>query len=67
MPAHTSSCRNLGIKILINIIHNRFSSLRPMGSNLKFKDNSLWLRVSNFKYKALRLRFKYSQDNKLLV
>ena len=60
MPARTSLCHTLGIRTLIVIMRNN-------SSNLRFKDNSLWLRVNKFKYKALRLRLKDSQDNKLLA
>ena len=51
MPTHMTSCHTLGIRILIVIMRNNFS-------NLRFKDNSLRLKVNKFKYKALRLRLK---------
>ena len=63
MPAHMSFCHILGSRILIVIMYNNFSR----DNNLRFKHNSLRLRVNNFKYKALRLKPKFSQDNKLLV
>ena len=67
MPAHMSSYRTLGIKILTIIIHNRFNSFRPRDNNLKFKVNSLRLKVNSFRFKALKLKFKDSRDNKLLA
>ena len=60
MPVHTSSCHTLGIRILIVIMCNN-------SSNLRFKDNSLWLRVNKFKYKALKLRIKSSRHKKSLA
>ena len=60
MPAYTSSCHTQGIRILIVIIRNHLS-------NLMFKDNSLCLMVNKFKYKALKLRIKGSQDEKSLA
>ena len=60
MPAHTSSCYILGIRILTIIMCNN-------SSNLRSKDNSLPLRVNKFKYKAIRLRLKGSRDKKLLA
>ena len=60
MPAHTSSCHILGTRILIVIMHSN-------SSNLRSKDNSLQLRVDKFKYMALRLRLKGSQDKKSLA
>jgi hypothetical protein len=33
----------------------------------RFKANNLGLKVSNFRYKALRLKLKDSQGNRLLV
>ena len=53
MPAHTSSCHILGIRILIVIMLNNSSSL--------------WLRVNKLKYKVLRLKLKGSRDKKLLA
>ena len=67
MPAHMSFCHILGTRILIIIMCSNFSSFRPRGSNLRFKDNSLRHRVNSFKYKALRLRSKDSRGNKLLA
>ena len=65
MPTHMSLCCILGTRTLIVTMHNNFSSFKPTDSNLRFKDNSLWLRVNKFKHKALRLRLKGSQDKKL--
>jgi hypothetical protein len=48
-------------------MHNNFSSFRPRDVNRKFKDNSLRLKVNNFKYNALKLRSKLSRGNKLLA
>ena len=53
MLARTSFCHTLGIRIVTVIMRNN-------SSNLKSKNNGLWLRVNKFKYKALRLRLKGS-------
>jgi hypothetical protein len=60
MPAHTSLCHTLGIRILTVIMRNN-------SSHLKSKDNILRLRVDKFKYRALRLRLKGSLDKKSLA
>jgi hypothetical protein len=44
-----------------------FSKSKPMCNNLKFKDNSLRLKVNSFKHRALKLRFRASRDSRLLV
>ena len=59
MPARTTLCHILGIRILI-VMRNNSSGFKP-------KDNSLWLRVNKFKYKALRFKHKGSRDRKLLA
>ena len=60
MPAHTSLCYTLVIRILTVIMRNN-------SSNLRSKVNILRLRVDKFKYRALRLRLKGSRDKKLLA
>ena len=57
MPAHTSSCHILGIRILTVIM---LSNFRPKGKCLR-------LRINKFKYKDLKLRLKGSRDKKLLA
>ena len=60
MLAPMSSCHILGIRILTVIMLSNFSSFRPKGK-------CLWLRISKFKYKDLKLRLKGSRDKKLLA
>ena len=53
MPAHTSSCHILGIRILTVVMHINSSSLQ--------------LRINESKCKDLKLKLKGSQDKKLLA
>ena len=53
MPACTSPCHILGIRILTVIMHNNSSSL--------------WLKVNKLKYKVLKLILKGGRDRKLLA
>ena len=57
MPAHTSSCHTLGIKILITTMFNSY----------KFKDNSLRLRVNKLKHKDPKSRPQDNRDRKPLA
>jgi hypothetical protein len=44
-----------------------FNSFKPTCSNLRFKDNSLRLRVNKLKHKDLKPRPKDSRDKKSLA